>query len=155
MKARTRLVCLAIAWVSGAAAFGIAAAAAEPPKKEPLAVGQVWKYRTRPGEEDSRVAIGKIEEIEKFGTVVHVSLTGLKVKTSSTPEGTMSSMAHAPVAQAQVVASVTELTSEPANLEGFEDGYQTWFEAFQKQQAGVFKVELAEMVGQIEKALRR
>jgi hypothetical protein len=152
MKAWTRVLCAVVALASVAALLGIRASAAEAAKKE-LAVGQVWKYRTRPGEENSRVTIGKIEELETFGTVVHVSLSGLKVKNASAPQGTMSVMGHAPVAQAQVVASVTELTSDPAYLESFQQGYETWLDAFKKEQAGVFQVELAELVGQIEKAL--
>jgi hypothetical protein len=42
--------------------------------------GQVWSYKTRPGEESSRVLINKIEAMPKLGKVFHISVSAVKVK---------------------------------------------------------------------------
>src|SRR5262245_23233410 len=109
----------------------------QPAVSEQFSVGQVWRYRTRPGEEGSRVIIGKIEQIPEMGTIVHVKLIGLSLK-GPAGVGTATVMNHAPVSEAQVSASVTDLTEEVGDLDGFTAGYETWLSAFRAGKAGVF-----------------
>ncbi len=87
------------------AALSIVAAAAanaeefpspEPMSSDQFAPGQVWRYKTRSGEEASRVIIGRIEKSPKIGTIVHVKLTGLQIKNPDAPGGHSSVMTHAP-----------------------------------------------------------
>jgi hypothetical protein len=123
-----------------------------PTQSERFAVGQVWRYRTRPGEEGSRVMVGRIESIGEC-TVVHVKLVGLRIANRSAPGGVSSFMAHTPLAESNLSASVIELTSELADLGGFEDGYQTWLDIYRTERGGFFTVELDALVGYVESVL--
>jgi len=132
-----------------------AACASEPPMPERASspryrVGQVWRYQTRPGEEASRAIVGRIETIAGLGTVVHVKLTGLQLKG---PQGVATVVFHAPVAEAQLSASVTELTDERGDLEGFAEGYAMWRSAYRTGEAGIFTIPLSEIVASMEQAL--
>jgi hypothetical protein len=62
-------------------------------------------------------------------------------------------MSHAPVAEPQFTASVTELTDQRGDLEGFAEGYATWRAAYLEGKAGVFTLTLSEVVDVIEQAL--
>ena len=133
----------------------VAACASGPPLPERASspryrVGQVWRYQTRPGEEASRVIVGRIEKIEGIGPVVHVKLTGLRLRGS---QGVATVMFHAPVAEPQLSESVTELTDERGDLEGFAEGYTMWLSAYRGGKAGVFTLPLAEIVDSMEEAL--
>ena len=143
-------------------AVGIATAAAgcaeelpppEPATSSQFEPGQVWRYKTRPGEEGSRVIVGKIEHAPKLGTIVHVKLTGLRLKNPSAPAGISEVMSHAPVSEPQLSASVTELTDGDGDLEGFSDGYATWLSSYRSGEAGVFTISLAEIAEYMERAL--
>ena len=147
---RVALGALAIAF-----ALLVAACASGPPTPERASspryrVGQVWRYQTRPGEEASRVSVGRIEKIEGIGSVVHVKLTGLRLRG---PQGVATVILHAPVAEPQLSASVTELSGERGDLEGFAEGYALWRSAYGSGKAGVFTLPLAGVVDSIEQAL--
>jgi hypothetical protein len=42
--------------------------------------GQIWTYKTRPAEADSHLTILKRETHPKLGTIVHISVDGLRMK---------------------------------------------------------------------------
>jgi hypothetical protein len=133
----------------------VAACASGPPPPERASspryrVGQVWRYQTRPGEEASRAIVGRIEKIEGVGSVVHVKLTALRLRG---PQGVATVIFHAPVAEPQLSASVTELTGERGDLEGFAEGYALWRSAYESGKAGVFTLPLAGVVDSMEQAL--
>jgi hypothetical protein len=115
-------------------------------------VGQVWRYQTRPGEEASRVIVGRVERVGAAGTVVHVKLTGLRLEG---PQGVGTLVYHAPIAEAQMEASVTELTEERGDLAGFAEGYAMWRAAYLDGKAGVFTLTLSEVVETMEQALKQ
>ena len=144
------------------AALGIGAASAacadelappEPATSNQFEPGQVWRCKTRPGEEASRVVIGKVEKTPETGIIVHVKLTGLRVKNPSAPGGVSMVMSHAPVSEAQVSASVTKLTEEHADLDGFAEGYSTWLSSFREGDAGAFAISLSEIAEYTEQTL--
>src|SRR5262245_2097527 len=112
----------------------------EPATSSHFEANQVWRYNTRPGEEASRVIIGKIERWPRLGTVIHIKLTGLRLATGQ------SVVPHAPVAEDQIVASVTDLTTEAADLEGLEEGYEVWLAS----RGGAWTITLAELVDVLE-----
>jgi hypothetical protein len=43
------------------------------------AVGQVWSYHTRPGEDKSVLQINKIEQDPKLGTIFQISVYGIYI----------------------------------------------------------------------------
>ena len=123
----------------------------EPP---PFAAGQVWTYKTREGEEKSRVVIGRVEtQMGTTGTVVHCLLRGLSIKA---PEGAkpIKSMTHIPVAAKALVKSVIALEGREAVPDVLE-GYDTWRKAYDAGQGGIFGDPLAEIVAYVEKAMAK
>lgn len=120
-----------------------------------VTVGQVWRYKTRDSETESRVTIGKIETIEKLGTIVHVKITGLKMQSPSAPDGISKSISHSPMVEQQLVESLVAVTNESADLSGFDEGYKLWLEAYQTGKGGVFTIEVKEIVNTIEFAMNK
>ncbi len=42
-------------------------------------VGQVWKYKARPNEENSVFTVVKVENESKLGNIIHISVRNLKI----------------------------------------------------------------------------
>ncbi|MET1111303.1 MAG: hypothetical protein ABWX67_07240 [Allosphingosinicella sp.] len=119
-----------------------APAAAAP--RHAYAEGQVWHYRTRPGEEESVVAIRRVETVPEaaaLGPVFHVSIIGVKIGDRF---GTV--LPHLPVARETLDASVTRRAKGKYELPPFEDGIAEWRAA----QGGVFTLDLAAIVGFVQ-----
>lgn len=114
--------------------------------------GQVWTYRTRPGEEDSRVAIGRIDHVGR-SVVVHVSVMRLQIRSPGAEGGIQRRISHAPMEASALRASLRELTAEIADLEGFVDGYNQWRSAADSGHAGFFTIPLHELPSLYERAL--
>jgi hypothetical protein len=116
-----------------------------------FAVGQVWEYETRDHEKGSTLIILKIDEFQQE-KIIHISLTGLKIKTST---GTMSSMSHAPFTLESLNSSVTNLIGSVDELPNFHEGYGLWKEAFDSGQGGVFSISVKECVEFMEQTINK
>lgn len=126
-----------------------APAPAAPPPRHAYAEGQVWHYRTRPGEEGSVVAIRRVEAVPEaagLGTVFHVSVIGVRIGERF---GTV--LPHLPVARETLDSSVTRRAKGTFELPPFEEGIAQWRAA----RGGVFTVDLAAIVGFAQTALER
>ena len=129
-----------------------AAATPAPPRLIPLprrayAEGQVWHYRTRPGEEASVVAIRRVEavpELAELGPVFHVSLIGVKIGERF---GTV--LPHLPVSRRTLDSSLTVRAKGRYALPPFEEGIAEWRAA----RGGVFTLDLAGIVAATETML--
>ncbi|SDG50755.1 hypothetical protein [Dyella sp. 333MFSha] len=118
--------------------------------KPAYAPGQAWTYRTRPGEEDSRIAIRKIDHEPEDGEVFHVSILGVKLRNHRVPGGLQPAMNHAAVSRATLDASLLT-TDGPADAdEGWRDGYAVWRQAYDNGDAGIFDLPVPEILGYIE-----
>ena len=62
---------------------------------------------------------------------------------------------HMPFAQEAIRESVVSVESTRASLPDYEEGYNTWKEAFDRGSAGVFTVSIAESVDLMEEVLNR
>ncbi|WP_027387983.1 hypothetical protein [Chryseobacterium gregarium] len=117
--------------------------------------GQEWKYKTRPGEENSTLKILKVEEYAKTGKVVHISISGLKIKNPKSPEGFAQNLSHIPVSEEALDKSVTRLQNEnskaPDTLE--LDGYSYWKKEFDKGKAGIFTIPVVEIIDSMEETI--
>jgi outer membrane protein assembly factor BamB len=118
-------------------------------------IGQEWKYKTRPSEENSTLKILKIEEYPETGKVIHISINGLKIKNPNSPEGFAENLSHIPISEEALNKSVTKLQNEtdkmPDSIE--MDGYSYWKKEFDKGNAGIFTIPVSEVVGSMEKAI--
>ena len=117
------------------------------------AEGQVWSYRSRGTEPESRATIVRIDVIGGE-TIYHVHLDGLKIKNPKSASGVQEVLPHVPASEQTLSISLQKLL-EPrlTELPDIAEGYAIWREAFDAGQAGVFSISLAEVVDSIEMAL--
>ena len=123
---------------------------APPPE---FAAGQVWSYRTRPGEEDSALLINRVEPHEKLGPIFHISLSGLRVPDAQAPDGLMRELPHCPVSLKTLRESCTVCRGQADANPEHEEGLATWRAAFDAGRAGIFTITVADIVGVVEKTL--
>lgn len=115
--------------------------------------GQKWSYQTRPGEETSTLTILKVENYEDEGIVIHIQVTGLRIKSPMNAGGFSEVIGHLPFAREAVAKSVTTRLSEGNALPDFESGYANWKEAFDAKKGGVFSISVSEAVQYLEEAI--
>lgn len=119
------------------------------------AESQVWSYKARKGEETSRVLINKVETNPKLGNIFHISVSGVKVKNPRIAGGISTDLPHFPVSEETLKKSLTKLTGKSLPNPDYYEGYQTWKSAFDKGEAGVFTIDVADIVGVIEQAINK
>ncbi len=118
-------------------------------------VGEKWKFRSRPGEENATLTIVKVESNAKLGVIVHVSLEGVRIKSAHAPTGFSETVAHMPFAEAAIEKSVTDLVAKVVPLPKFEDGYREWRTAFDNNKGGIFTITVGEGIAFMEKTLNQ
>ena len=126
-----------------------------------FSVGQVWKYKTRSGESDSRVTIVSIDHDDpEYGDIVHIYISELNIPNPSAPDGKTLFISHLPYLSESLAECVTELESQledvESDLEQFEatqEGYRLWKKAFENSEAGVFTNPVADAIGFVEKSI--
>jgi len=102
--------------------------------------GQVWQYKTRPGEEDSFVTILRVESLGKK-TIIHVRVDKVRLKNcAGGPEP--DTIEHMPFAREAIESSVTKLLKEDSKIPDFRAGYDDWRNAC----GGVYTISIAEAV---------
>jgi len=112
------------------------------------AQGQVWEYRSRPGEGKSLLKIqriGTVPGLEANGPVYHISVNGLKLAPH-----VAGVLPHVPVSRETLDASVTRLSTRRPDFPGIEAGIEEWRQA----QGGVFTISVAEIVELIDRSTR-
>lgn len=87
--------------------------------------GQVWSYKTRPGDEESTLTILKVETTPKLGTIVHVQIQKWRLQNCKGNTGD-STMDHAPFSRAAIDKSVVKLLRTEKDLPDYEEGYKDW-----------------------------
>ncbi len=128
--------------------FGIA-------KASEYAEGQVWSYKTRPGEEKSTVLINKVETHEKLGKIFHISVEGVKVANRRHPSGVTTELPHLPVSEETLKKSLVKLVGKQTPNPNYIEGYTTWKLAFDAGDAGIFTISVSELVGFIEETINK
>ena len=106
-----------------------------------LQEGQVWKYRTRFGENESTVTVLKVENYKDLGLVVHLRVDKIQMK--NPVKGNMiADIPHLPFKDAAVQNSVTKLVHRSHTVPDFKEGYDTWKAAYLAGKAGAFDTNL-------------
>lgn len=121
---------------------------------EKFEAGQNWKYHTRSGEENSKLTILKVEKVNNE-TIVHVALSGLKIKNPHSPEGVSETIDHLPFSKEAVIESVTEQSTFENQLPDFMEGYKEWKQAFESGKGGVFTITVKEAVEYVEQTMKQ
>ena len=116
-------------------------------------VGQIWKYNTRHGEENSTLTILKVEKYDSIGIVIHIRIDGLKLKNTREPEEFYNDIQHLPFSRKAIFTSVKTLVSEDNKLPDYNDGYNNWKESFDKKKAGVFSIAVCDAIKYVEETM--
>jgi tetratricopeptide (TPR) repeat protein len=117
--------------------------------------GQVWKYKTRPGEENSTFTIVKVDKDQLIGTIIHIYLQGLFLKDVHMPDGYSETVGILPFIEEAIGRSATELIRENEPVREIQNRYEEWKHAFESGGAGVFSITIAEAVAVVEEAIRK
>lgn len=117
-------------------------------------VGQMWSYRTRPGEENSFFIIVKIENHPDFGNIIHVAVQNLKIKNPKSVS-IISEVSHLPFSEAAINQSTVKVIKEKAELPNYREGYDLWRQAFDAKRAGIYNITLAEAIKVTEDTLNQ
>jgi hypothetical protein len=103
--------------------------------------GQVWKYKARPGEEQSFMTILRVEKVARFGTVLHVRVDKIRLRNcTGGPEP--DTIEHMPFARDAVERSVTKLEREISEVPNYRQGYDDW----RNSCGGVYTVTVSEAI---------
>jgi len=125
------------------------AAGESQPADADFQVGQRWSYRTRPQEPESTLIIGRVENDPKLGSVIHVSVIGLRLKNPRAEGGFGNVAAHLPISPKALRDSVIARVGDAVPDADFERGYAMWRDAG----GGVFTVSVREAVQFVEDTL--
>lgn len=109
------------------------------------ATGQVWEYRTRPGEEGSLLKIQAIEHDAaaiRGSAIYHISIIGLHLKDPQLAPV----LAHTPVSRTTLDTSVTRLRADAPAFPDAGPGIAQWRSA----RGGVYTTSVAEIVAGID-----
>ncbi len=117
--------------------------------------GQAWSYRNRPGEEASLIYIARIDRDLGTKPIFHLYIDGLKLKNPLIEGQVQDVLHHVPASQEALEASVVELVQAAAGVPDISEGYAIWRTAFEKGQAGVFTIPVAQIVQHIEDAFNK
>lgn len=129
-----------------AAALLAGAAQAAPSR---YATGQVWEYRTRPGDEGSLLKIQKIETDPRFakaGPVYHISVIGFHLANPRIRPV----LPHAPVTRRVLDASVTRLSGVRPLFPDAVPGIVQW----QSAHGGVYTIPVAQIIDALDRSTR-
>ena len=118
-----------------------------------FAVGQVWAYNTRPGEEKSTLVIDKVEDDAKLGRIYHISVSGIQIKVGAS--AFVQELPHLPVSLQTLKMSCTTLVALATPNSEYLPGYRIWKEAYDAGHAGVYTISVAQIVAITEKTLQK
>lgn len=117
-------------------------------------VGDVWEYRTRAGEEHSRLTIVRVDVSPDLGVIIQVAVDGIKLANCNQgPEP--DNIPHMPFARRAFEGSVTKKIDSGHPLpSGWKDGYENWKDAYSAGKAGIYVISVADAVGVAEKTFQ-
>ena len=107
--------------------------------------GQVWKYKNRESENDSRLIILHIDNKGSGDEIIHIAVHNLKNKNSETQKYNIDCISHMPFSKAAIDESVIELEGH-TEIPDYSEGYNIWKESYDKGEAGVYSISVSEAV---------
>ncbi|MGE5322233.1 MAG: hypothetical protein ACM3SW_05205 [Actinomycetota bacterium] len=108
------------------------------PKYKP---GQVWTYRTRPGEVNSTVTVLRIESVGDK-TIVHIRVDNIRLRSClGGPEP--DKFEHMPFAREAFDQSVVKLLKS-VDVPDYKEGYSEWRKAWDAGKAGFYTISIAQ-----------
>ncbi|HLH03414.1 MAG TPA: hypothetical protein VKX25_11630 [Bryobacteraceae bacterium] len=122
------------------------------PKDSQYHVGDVWRYKTREGEEESRLTVVQVD-VSKLGTIVHIAVDKLNWKNC---EGgiVQEQIPHMPFAKDALEKSATIRIASGHPLPAWEEGYEEWRRGFVSGHAGIYTITISQAVSLAERTWR-
>lgn len=106
--------------------------------------GQVWSYKTRPGEETSTITILRVDEAPQGKRIVHIHVDGIRLKNcTGGPEP--DTVAHMPFAREFIEQSVVE-NLRTVDVPAFEEGYSDWRRGWDAGKAGFYTITVSQAI---------
>jgi hypothetical protein len=118
-----------------------------------FAPGQVWTYRTRPGEAASRAVVCQVDRETSVGAIVHLQVEGVAIRNPEAGGGVSTVAGHLPLTAAALRESVLELAGGSGACAGFEEALAAWSAAVAAGRAGAFHVGVAEALDAVQRAV--
>ncbi len=120
------------------------------------AEGQVWSYRTRPHETNSRIHVVRIDRRLDGPPIYHLYVDGLSIINPHAASGVQAHLPHCPVGAETLDASVLALVSAgEAQSPSISEGYSVWREAFDRGEGGYFTIPMDRILRHLESAVAR
>lgn len=119
------------------------------------AVSQRWRCQGRSASETPVLTINRIDAHPLGGEILHVSVSGARIRHPGLRDGVITTFAHLPVIGQVLERSDAELVGEGAPDPAYLEGYQQWKQAFDAGQAGSYGISLAEILDLIETMLAK
>jgi hypothetical protein len=105
-----------------------------------FAPGQVWSYKTRPGEENSTLTVLRIES-DGNKTIVHIAIENVRMRNcTGGPEP--DKFEHMPFAREALDQSVVSMLKK-TKVPDYEAGYSEWRKGWDAGKAGVYTISVA------------
>jgi hypothetical protein len=122
--------------------------ARQPSLAETLEIGQVWRYRTRPHDQNSTLVIGSIDSTAQ-GLIIGILVQGLSLGNSQGE--CLEELSHLPIAEPVLRSSLTAFVRDRTQLPlGFHQGYKAWRKAFDLRKAGFYSIPVSACVALAE-----
>jgi hypothetical protein len=116
--------------------------------------GQIWTYRTRPGESASHLVILRVDAVSgKDGevTVVHVRIEGLSLQAGKNGSSTL--IPFISFSEYALKKSVLQMQEMNQNIPDFQSGYNQWKASYLAGKGSFFVITVAQAINQVEAAL--
>ena len=116
------------------------------------ASGQVWRYKTRPGEEASRLYIVQIDELSNGNQIYHILLNKVAIGASGFSMVEFhETVPHIPVSNDTLEISVTELEQENAVIPDIAQSIEKWQRDFENGEDGVYIESISAILDVIQR----
>jgi hypothetical protein len=145
-NSRSAIILIVLGWLlkSGSASIGQkdvhSCPAPEVVKDKKYQPGQVWQYKTRQGEEHSRITVLRVERLPKVGVIVHVRVNRIGLRNcAGGPEP--DNFQHMPFTKDALDRSVTKLEKGSVDIPDLS-GYEQW----RADCGGVYTITVAEAI---------
>ena len=112
-------------------------------------VGQVWSYKTRESENDSKIIILKIDADYDETEIIHVCVEDVAIKTPDSHEKPIDYISHMPFSREAIDSSVIDIIDR-IEVPDFSEGYNVWKEGYTKGEAGIFSIPVSKAVEYME-----
>jgi|SRR4026207_823247 hypothetical protein len=117
--------------------------------------GEEYSFEGRPADDQPRFLVLKVDAHPKLGNIVHISISGVRIKNAQAPKGIFDHVQHFPMAEPALDKSRAKLLKSGSIVPDFQSAYQEWRKPFDQGKAGIWSAPLAECLQAMEQSINR